>query len=64
MNTIALSFRNDFKSNAEFLSFRLINYEPDLSLSCVECSIDILPGTNYDFEFTKHRKGTSQTHIK
>ena len=41
-----------------------INYEADLSLSCVECSIDILPGTNYDFEFTQHRKGTSQTHIK
>ena len=37
-----------------------INYEADLSLSCVECNTDILPGTNYDLEFTKHRKGTSQ----
>ena len=23
-----------------------INYEADLSLSCVDCNIDILPGTN------------------
>ena len=41
-----------------------INYEADLSLSCVECNTDILPGTNYDLEFTKYRKGTSQPHIK
>ena len=41
-----------------------INYEADLSLSCVECNTDILPSTNYDLQFTKYRKGTSQRHIR